>query len=110
MSSMLPPEPPVSGVDDEPVPGSTLTNGIVGAYGRDAQTDCLSQSAARGMIAEQPGELDESGYLLNGTQAWSLADEAKGGGWTPRTLPVGGTPARGSTAGTRGASDIGKGL
>ena len=95
--SMLPPQEPIGGTEDEPVPSGRLGHGIVGPYGREAQTDSRSQADAAGMIDDQPGELDEAGWLV-ATQAGSLADEKAADGWIDNLLPSGGPATPISTA------------
>lgn len=110
------PEDPEGGYETMPGPTVRDLNHIPVAYGRDAQTDCRTQSDVDGSgrnIASD-GDHDDpgtaGGYLVD-VNVTSLGNEKRRMGWDPLATPnmdnMGGPPRPANTSGTRGADDIG---
>lgn len=93
---------PIGGIEDPARPLMNFDTVPGSQVGRDAQTDCRTQSEAMGQHSH---ELDMYGWQADSHDT-TLWDEKLAGGWTPLTKPVGGTEPMYETAGTRGADDI----
>jgi hypothetical protein len=116
MESMKDPEPPEGGYETMPGPTVRDLNHIPVPYGRDAQTDCRTQSDvdASGQNIANDGDHDDVGMAAGGylsdMDVTSLGTEKRRMGWDPLATPnmdnVGGPPRRVNTSGTRGADDI----
>ena len=101
------------------MPGPTVRdlNHIPVAYGRDAQTDCRTQSDVDGGGANiaSDGDHDDVGHTAGGflsdMNVTTLGNEKRRMGWDPLATPnmdnMGGPPRPVNTSGTRGADDIG---
>ena len=77
-------------------------------YGRDVQTDArrMGEVDGSGGNIMDDRDLDDVGYLSDMNSS-SLGTEKRRNGWIRLATPVGGIPAPATTAGTRGARDIG---